>query len=303
MESLLKKGGRIRGVIVRDKIDDVELEVRAKTVINATGVFSDSIRKMDQPDAPDVIAPSQGIHIVLQQKFLGSKTGIMIPETDDGRVLFAIPWLNRVILGTTDTPGVPVELDPRPLQEEVDYLISHAARFLQKAPTHHDITATFAGLRPLVKPPNSETGKTSKISRKHSLFVSESGLITMAGGKWTTCRAMAEAAIDKAIELGSLESRPCQTRDLRLLDIPSAEQIAGDNPELKESLDENLPYSMADIVAAVREEQAETLDDALSRRTRCRLLDQEGSRRCAGKVARLMAREKGKDEKMGRRTS
>jgi glycerol-3-phosphate dehydrogenase len=274
------------------------MRIKAGTVINATGVFTDSIRKMDNSDIPKVMMPSQGIHIVLDRKFLGSDTGIMIPETDDGRVLFAIPWLNRVILGTTDTPGVPVALEPRPLREEIDYLIEHAARFLNKAPIHDDIKASFAGLRPLVRPPesDSESSDTSKISRKHSLFVSKSGLITMTGGKWTTCRSMAEAAIDRAISLGKLTRSPCQTHAIRLLDRSPAFDMANADPGLATPLDEDLPYTYADVAAAVREEQAETLDDVLSRRTRCRILDESASMRCAPKVTRFMAKEKGKDQ-------
>ncbi|MDF1755693.1 MAG: glycerol-3-phosphate dehydrogenase/oxidase [Verrucomicrobiales bacterium] len=294
---LIKENDTVRGVLARDDLGQSEFQLRAKAVINATGVFTDSVRKMDDAAAPEVITPSQGIHIVLDRKFIGSETGIMIPETDDGRVLFAIPWHNRVILGTTDTPGVSVELEPRPLKEEIDYLINHAARYLSEAPIHTDIKATFAGLRPLVSPPKNEKGKTSKISRKHSLFVSDSGLITMTGGKWTTCRSMAEAAIDRAIDLGKLEPARCQTYSMRLLDEAPGPALAESDPSLSEPLDEDLPYTYADIAAAVREEQAETLDDALSRRTRCRLLDEIASMRCAPKVAEFMAREKGKDQK------
>ncbi|MDF1816605.1 MAG: glycerol-3-phosphate dehydrogenase/oxidase [Verrucomicrobiales bacterium] len=293
---LIKENDQVTGVFAKDAIDGAEFEIKAKTVINATGVFTDSVRKMDDADLPDVIMPSQGIHIVLDREFLKSTAGIMIPATDDGRVLFAIPWHNRVILGTTDTPGVPVELNPKPLEEEIDYLVEHAKRYLHQAPDHGDIKATFAGLRPLVRPPESEVGKTSKISRKYSLFVSKSGLITMTGGKWTTCRAMAEAAIDRAIELGKLKPAACQTQDLRLLDESSAEEIARVEENLKAPLDGELPYTFADIAAAVRDEQAETLDDVLSRRTRCRILDRAATARCAPQVAAFMAKEKGYDE-------
>ena len=290
--ALTKQGDQISGLQVRDQIGNQEFEVKSKAVINATGVFTDTVRKMDNPELPDVIVPSQGIHIVLDAKFLDSKTGVMIPETDDGRVLFAIPWLNRVILGTTDTPGVPVELDPKPQQEEVDYLIEHAARFLKQAPSHSDIKATFAGLRPLVKPPEN-AGNTSGISRKHSLFVSPSGLITITGGKWTTCRSMAEAALDKTIETHKgLKASSCQTRDLKLMDLSSAEAIKKAEPDLDEPLDQALPYTIADVAAAVREDLAETLDDVLARRTRCRFLDEAATKRCAQKVAEWMADEK-----------
>ncbi len=293
---LLKNNGIVSGVFARDLINQSEFRINAKTVINATGVFTDSVCKMDNPDASGVITPSQGIHIVLNQKFLGSETGIMIPKTDDGRVLFVIPWLNRVIVGTTDTPGVPISLEPRPQRAEIDYLLDHAARFLSNAPIRNDIKATFCGLRPLVRPVVDASTGTSKISREYSLFVSQSGLITITGGKWTTCRAMAEAAIDRAISLGKLAPSACQTSAIRLLDESSARELAKNDPALRETLDPELPYTFADIIAAVREEQAETLDDVLSRRTRSRFLDESAAMRCAPKVAALMAREKGKNQ-------
>lgn len=291
---LTKENDKVNGVVVEDLIGKQEYQIRSQVVINATGVFTDSVRKMDDPNIPDVIVPSQGIHIVLDQSFLDSDTGVMIPETDDGRVLFAIPWLNRIILGTTDTPEVPVEINPKPQEEEIDYLIEHAARFLKKAPTHDDIKATFAGLRPLVRPPASATGgKTSGISRKHSLFISDSGLITMTGGKWTTCRSMAEAAIDQTIETHQLPGQPCVTRDLRLLDESTAKSIAEEQPELAEPLHTDLPYTMADVAAAVRDELAESVEDVLERRTRCSFLDSKATDEITSKVSQWMTDEKG----------
>ena len=243
-------------------------------VINCTGIFTDGLRRMDDDSVGDVIEPSQGIHIVLDRDFLPGDAAIMIPKTDDGRVLFAIPWLGRVILGTTDTPGVPIELDPVPQQDEIDYLVEHAGRYLAKKPTHADIRATFAGIRPLVRPPK-QSGATSEISRDHSLFVSDSGLVTLAGGKWTTCRKMAEDCIDQSIRLAGLPARACVTHERKLNESREADQFP---TEYQVKLHESLPYTRADVIAAVRHEMAQTLDDVLSRRTRCPFSRPAGNR-------------------------
>lgn len=284
VEELVKENGKVTGVAARDGIDGREFRLKSRVVINATGVFTDSVREMDLGKGADpIIAPSQGIHIVLDKKFLGGKTGIMIPNTDDGRVLFAIPWHNRTLLGTTDTGGVAVELNPRPLAEEVDYLIDHAGRYFSEKPTLADVRATFAGLRPLVKP-GGKAGDTSRISRSHHLAVSDSGMITMAGGKWTTYRQMAEDAVDRAIEVGGLEAQPCCTADLTLL---GAEANPVDSKG--ELLDSDLPYTKEDVDRAVSEEMAMTLPDLLCRRTRAMFLDVEAARRIAPAVVKRMA--------------
>lgn len=288
VSEMVKEKGKVRGVVARDEISGAEYRIFARVVVNATGVFSDEVRRMDEPASMDRISPSQGIHIVLDQKFLGGNTAIMIPNTDDGRVLFAIPWHNRVLLGTTDTGNVPVEINPKPMEEEVEYLIEHAGRYLSMKPSHGDIRASFAGLRPLVSDP-TKGGDTSKISRTHSLTVSDSGLVTIAGGKWTTYRQMAEDTVDRVADVGGLEIQPCSTYDLPLLDSPSTMCDS-------ELLDPDLPYTKADAERSVREEMAVTLSDAISRRMRCTFLDEEATKRCAEKVARLMAAELGTDE-------
>ena len=286
--------GKINGVRARDALDEsaAEHKLHAKVVINCTGIFTDSIRTMDEPEAGRVIEPSQGIHIVLDREFLPGDAGIMIPRTDDGRVLFAIPWLGRIILGTTDTPGVPVELDPKPQQEEIDYLVEHAGRYFAKAPTHDDIRATFAGIRPLVRPPK-QSGATSEISRDHSLFVSKNGLVTLAGGKWTTCRKMAEDCLDKAIPLSGLRSKPCVTHERRLNESREAHDLP---KEEQQPLHDRLPYTAADVISAARHEMAQTLDDVLSRRTRSSFLDEKATADIAPEVAKLLAAELGKDQ-------
>lgn len=291
---LIKENDKVVGVKARDRISEKDLTLRAKVVVNATGAFSDTIRKMNNPEAEEVITPSQGIHIVLEREFLDGDTGIMIPNTDDGRVLFAIPWHGRVLLGTTDTGGVPVSLHPKAQKEEVDYLIEHAARYLTKVPTHKDIRATFAGLRPLVRPPDSKGKATSKFSRSHSIFVSDSGMLTIAGGKWTTYRKMAEDAVDRVAELGGFPNQSCRTYDLTLLDESTAEEEAAADESLRQALDPELPYTMADVAAAVRSEMAVTLEDVLHRRTRCAFLDEAAAGRCSGKVEVWMEKETGK---------
>lgn len=288
VEELVRENGRVAGVVARDRFDEIEYRLKGRVVINATGVFTDSIRRLDDPKADAVVRPSQGIHLVLDRRFLGGDTAVMIPNTDDGRVLFAIPWQNRVVVGTTDTEPVPVELHPKPLAEEIDYLIRHAGRYLADVPTHDDIRATFAGLRPLVSRPKSSSGTSAQLSRSHRLLVSDSGLLTITGGKWTTYRQMAEDAVDRAARLGGLPAQPCLTADLTLLN--------DDSGPVGDLLDPDLPYGMGDVERAAEVEMAMTLDDVLSRRTRAAFLDEAASRRCAPKVAAKLAAILGRNE-------
>lgn len=292
VEELVKQNGRLIGVIGRDRITGRDYRLAGKVILNATGVFTDTVRRMDDPAAEEVVRPSQGIHLVLDRRFLGGDTAVMIPKTEDGRVLFAIPWMNRVLLGTTDTEPVPVELHPRPQEEEIEYLLRHAARYLREAPRPGDIRSVFAGLRPLVSPPKSGGESSAKLSRSHSIFSSEAGLLTITGGKWTTCRQMAEDAVDRAASLGELPVRACKTADLPLFD----ERATAPAAEGSELLDEALPYRWAEVERAVRDEMAMTLDDVLSRRTRATVLDEVAARRCAPDVAEKMAEMLGRDE-------
>ncbi|HRQ87841.1 MAG TPA: FAD-dependent oxidoreductase, partial [Bacteroidia bacterium] len=275
VSGLLKEGGRVSGVVASDRFGAGEYRLKARVVVNATGVFTDEIRSLDEPGAAPVVRPSQGIHLVLDRRFLGGETAVMIPKTEDGRVLFAIPWKTRVLLGTTDTEGVAASLHPRPLEEEIDYLVRHAAGFLETAPSHGDIRAVFAGLRPLVSPPKKAgaAGSTASLSRSHCLFVSDTGLVTMTGGKWTTCRQMGQDAVDCAARVGGLETRPCLTADLTL---------SGPAPVPEDSplIDPDLPYRMAEVDRAVREDMAMTVDDVLSRRLRATFLDAAAAERC-----------------------
>ena len=312
VEKLLKDEDLVKGVIARDTETDDEYGLTALAVINATGVFCDSIRKLDDPECKSLISPSQGIHLVLDKSFLPGKSAIMVPHTDDGRVLFAVPWHERIIVGTTDTRLENVSVEPRPLAEEIDFLLTHAARYLTKDPTAADVVSVFAGLRPLIA--SGDIVDTPVISRDHSLMISPSGLVTIAGGKWTTYRKMAEDTVNETAILAGLPERISATNNLHLhgwaqtTEIEASLQVYGsdsqnikrlfsENPILGEFLHPNLPYRKGEVIWAVREEMARTLDDVLARRTRALLLDARASIDIAPQVAKLIAMELNKDEK------
>lgn len=300
---LLKANDKIAGVQVRDEIDGKHYEVQAKVVINATGVFSDSVQQMDDPQKPLSIAPSQGIHVVLDKEFLPGEAAIMIPHTDDGRVLFAVPWHNKIIVGTTDTSVDHIDEEPVAQEEEIRFILEHAARYLTKDPTREDVKSIFAGLRPLVK---STAKKTAEISRDHSIILSDSGLVSILGGKWTTYRKMAADVINIAAVQGSLPYQEPVTKELLIhgamptsdystadyyygTDKAGLEQLVADNPAWGALLHPKLPYQQATIVWAVQQELCMTVEDALSRRTRALLLDAKAAIEAAPLVARLMA--------------
>ena len=263
------------------------------------------------PYARPIIEPSQGIHIVLDRSYHPAENAIMVPRTDDGRVLFAVPWHGRVIVGTTDTAVEKPTLEPRPLDEEVEFLLEHCARYLAHDPTRADVLSVFAGLRPLVRPPDARD--TASISRDHTLVTSKSGLVTITGGKWTTYRKMAQDTVDQAIVVGGLDARPCTTDELALYGVTgitptfdARSMYGGDaahiavlesqRPELAERLDPSLPYTLSEVVWGARHEMARTVEDALSRRTRSLLLDARAAVRAAPAAARVMAEELGRDE-------
>lgn len=311
---LTKEGGLINGVVAADQETGEEFSIKSKVVINATGIFADEVIQMDEPGKRDMITPSQGIHLVLDKSFLPNKFAIMVPHTSDGRVMFAVPWHNHVVVGTTDTLIDSHSLEPVALESEIDFVLETAGQYLVKNPTRKDILSVFAGLRPLAKP-EDEKKATREISRSHKILISVSGLITIIGGKWTTYRKMAEDAIDKAIMLGGFPERECITKHLPVhgfrTDIdPSSDLLApygidkedilslgNDEPEFSGFLSEKLQILKSQVAWAVRNEMARTVEDVLARRTRALFLDARESIRIAPEVARLMAKELNRDEK------
>ncbi len=301
------KSGNITGVNCLDSETGKTYQAKAKVVVNATGVFTDEILAMDEPGKRKTIAPSQGVHIVLDPEFLQSKSAIMIPRTNDGRVLFAVPWHGKVVVGTTDHAVENPAIEPRALQEEIDFILETAAQYLEKSPTRKDVKSIFAGLRPLAAPAE-EGEQTKEISRSHKILVSLSGLVSIIGGKWTTYRAMAEDVIDKAAVLGGLDEKECVTKHMPIhgyvkninhsshlyvygADLPEFKQLIAKDKKLGEPLHPNLPYLKAEVVWAVRKEMARTVDDVLSRRTRALFLDAQAAIEMAPVVAELMAKE------------
>ncbi len=290
---LLKTTNRISGLVCIDQLTNEQYTIQAKSVINATGVFTDAILRMDDAQKHEMVSPSQGIHLVVDASFFPGSDAMMIPKTDDGRVLFAVPWHNKVVLGTTDTPVSEILAEPRPLEEEIDFIIHHFNRYTTQTITRKDVKAIFAGLRPLVK--TKSAGKTSLLARDHTLVISNSGLVTITGGKWTTYRRMAEDAVDNAVFIAKLEKRECLTKNMRIGDEQKRQErinaIVKEEPMLAENIHPSFPYRMADAVCACRFEMAKTLEDILARRTRILFLDAAAAIEVAAKLASLMKQE------------
>jgi len=309
---LKNENEKINGVIAKDVNSGVDINLNARLIINATGVFADDVIRMDNPASKPYIRPSQGVHIVLDKSFLNSESAIMIPKTDDGRVLFAIPWYDKVVVGTTDTPLDKISLEPVALESEISFILQTAQKYLIKPPKREDILCVFAGLRPLAANPDKPMA-TKEISRRHKIILSPSQLLTITGDKWTTYRLMAEEVINRAIEGGFLEKRRCVTSKLKLniseTDVSSTrlkiyddhlgeiEQIISKNPELGEQFNNQLPYTRAEIIWICRNEMPLTLEDMMARRTRSLFLNARVSSEIAPEVAKIMAVELGFDEK------
>jgi glycerol-3-phosphate dehydrogenase len=261
---------------------------------------------MDNPNESCIVSPSQGVHLVLPHEFLPGDDALLIPKTNDGRVLFAVPWHGRVVLGTTDTAVSQVSPEPRALPEEIEFILNHAAQYLTQAPMPSDVLSVYAGLRPLVR--SSKLQQTASLSRDHQILVSAAGLITITGGKWTTYRKMAEDVVDRAEGVGELQPLSCQTRTLRIhgwtkeaipepnlwvygSDAPAIRTLIERNPTLAKRLHPQLEFQQAEVIWQIRNEMARQVEDVLARRTRSLFLNAQSSMECATVVAQLMAQE------------
>jgi glycerol-3-phosphate dehydrogenase len=313
---LLRDGAKVRGVVARDSESGETFALRARCVVNAAGVWVDAVRDMDRdadaPPKPPMVAPSQGVHLVVDRAFLPGTHALMVPKTSDGRVLFAVPWLGKTILGTTDTPRHDLDREPTPFREEVDFILREAGRYLSKAPTRADVRSVWVGLRPLVKPPDDEGDNTKALSREHTVLVARSGLVTVTGGKWTTYRAMAEDVLDRCMAAGALPRKAGGvTARLPLIGAapgrsigePPGEHLYGSEGTLLRSLpgaDRWLwrdaesgqgGLSEAMVRFALRYEMARGLEDVLARRSRLLFLDAARAAELIEPVAALIENE------------
>ena len=310
VEGLIKKDGEIIGLNFTDLINSKKYQIKSKVVINATGVFAEEIIRMDQPKIEKMIQPSQGVHIVLERRFLKSKHAILIPQTSDGRVLFAVPWKNYVVVGTTDTHVKKASEEPKALKEEVDFILKNAGKYMSVKPKRDDIKSVFAGLRPLAATSNKQS--TKEVSRSHKIDISPSGLISVLGGKWTTYRKIAEDALNTAISINKLKKKKCKTERTKLFGFKrnvswsdpmhvygsmkkKVESLGGVNDN--KSLSKKFYVSNNIIEWSIIHEMALTVEDILARRTRCVFLDSKESKRIAPIVAQKMADVLGEDDK------
>lgn len=313
VQKLLKNnGGIVDGVIAQDIETGIFYSIKTKVVINATGIFTDEILKMDNPNAKNIVRPSQGVHLVVDKSFLPGDDAIMIPKTNDGRVLFLVPWHNKVLIGTTDTLIESHSLEPKPLEEEIDFIISNANSYLNKNISKKDVLSIFAGLRPLAAS-KDESEKTKEISRSHKIIVSPSKIITITGGKWTTYRRMAQDSVNRAILSSGLPNIPCKSKTVKIhgamevvdktnhLCIYGSDQAAilkliKELPDLGDKLHPSLPYTKAEVIWAIRNEMARTVEDVLARRVRALFMDAKVAIEMTPLVATLLANELDKDE-------
>jgi glycerol-3-phosphate dehydrogenase len=311
--SLLKDDrGKMIGLRFYDSINQQTHEVIGKSFINATGVFVDQILQMDEPGKPATVVASQGSHIIVDKKFLPGDEALMIPKTSDGRVLFAIPWHNTCLIGTTDNLVEGIAIDPKPLEKEIEFILQTAKTYMDPAPNREDILSAFAGLRPLAAPSGHQKN-TKEISRSHKITVAPSGLVSIMGGKWTTYRKMAEDCVNIAARTGRLLHSDCRTHNLALhgfawqRDPHDALFIYGDeadeihamqqaDPRLKEKIHPELPYTFGEVAWAIDFEMAMTVEDILARRTRCILLHAKAALEAAPGIAKFMAQRMGKDQ-------
>jgi glycerol-3-phosphate dehydrogenase len=311
VRELIKESGRVVGVVAQDGETGSTLRVVARVVVNATGPFTDQVLRLDDAAGPAVIAPSQGIHLVFDRKLLPGSSALLVPRTRDGRVIFAIPWHDHVVVGTTDTRRDDVPVEPRALPGEIEFLLETIAPYVSCKPAQSDIRSIFAGIRPLVRSAGVE--QTSQLGRDHLIRVSPSGLISVLGGKWTTYRRMAEDCVDRAAEVGGLKPVQCCTKTLAIhgyqigmpserfaeygADGPALEELIRKVPGSNDRLADGLPYVAGQVIHAARQEMARTVEDVLARRLRALFLDAEAAVAAAPRVAALMAAELGRDAK------
>ncbi len=302
--------GFVNGVTTRDEETGHVFTATGKVVVNATGPFTDALRRLADPSVQPMIAPSQGVHLVFDRSFLPGTSAMMVPHTSDGRVMFAIPWHGHTLVGTTDTPIPEPTLEPSPMEEEIEFILGTAGQYLHKAPSRSDVLSVFTGIRPLVRAANSSN--TAALSRDHTIHIDASGLLNIAGGKWTTYRNMAEDCVDHAAVLGRLPESECVTRRVNIhgfhahaerfgqlavhgSDAPAIQELMRRRPELAQPLTGALPYVGAEVVWAVHHEMARTVEDVLCRRTRALFLNAKAATEAAPKVASFMAHELGYD--------
>ncbi len=309
---LLRADGHTGGAIIRDEESGELIRVEASVVINATGVFADRVRALDGSDHAGIeVEPARGAHLVFDRSFLPGNEAIMVPHTDDGRVLFVIPWHDRALVGTTDVETKDLTMEPRATEDEIDFILRNAARYLARRPERADILSVFAGLRPLVRPKGSAHG-SKRVSREHVVSVSASGVVTILGGKWTTYRKMAQDTVDMAARVGALDSKDCRTRQVRIhgfaadskleAGLGSSRALYGSDarhlasiestlPELARPLHPRLQLTGSEVIFAATHEMARTLEDVLARRCRALFLDARAAMEVAPDVAALLALE------------
>jgi len=307
--NLIRENDKVKGVVIHDTINNETFEARSTIVVNATGVFVDEVLKMDDDGLEKAISPSQGIHIVVDKQFFPGEQALFIPRTDDGRVLFAVPFHDKVIIGTTDTSVEQASIEPVAKEEEVEFVINHFNRYVHTGLQRSDVKSVFAGLRPLIKIPGQK--KTAVLPRDHTIWESKGGMINISGGKWTTYRKMAQEVILKSHYAGGLAYTRCQTETMKLhgwIKKPDYDDplhyYGSDAAAIRylqhqgysQTIHPDLHYTVAEVMWAVGNEMAMTVEDVLSRRTRALVLDAKAAIEAAPLVADIMMKEMNKDE-------